>query len=157
MTVICTVVVLMMIIELQGGVDAWGGLFNRFSPEMLSNLGYGGHGAAYKPSYLQVNIYTFHTQVLFSFYFFYFCFCFLLCFHVTILFIKLFCKLCIRNRLFVILIQRPLAANYANNFGEGLEVSNAVEPCSEKRCIANEHCCQGQVCIDVEGGLSFFY
>nr|CAD7265557.1 unnamed protein product [Timema shepardi] len=24
--------------------DAWGGLFNRFSPEMLSNLGYGGHG-----------------------------------------------------------------------------------------------------------------
>ncbi|XP_017766631.1 PREDICTED: prohormone-3 [Eufriesea mexicana] len=26
------------------GVDAWGALFNRFSPEMLSNLGYGSHG-----------------------------------------------------------------------------------------------------------------
>ena len=26
------------------GVEAWGGLFNRFSPEMLSNLGYGSHG-----------------------------------------------------------------------------------------------------------------
>lgn len=25
-------------------VNAWGGLFNRFSPEMLANLGYGGHG-----------------------------------------------------------------------------------------------------------------
>lgn len=25
-------------------VEAWGGLFNRFSPEMLSNLGYGSHG-----------------------------------------------------------------------------------------------------------------
>lgn len=25
-------------------VTAWGGLFNRFSPEMLSNLGYGGRG-----------------------------------------------------------------------------------------------------------------
>nr|AZK31345.1 neuropeptide precursor [Nezara viridula] len=24
----------------------WGGLFNRFSPEMLSNLGYGGHGTS---------------------------------------------------------------------------------------------------------------
>lgn len=24
--------------------DAWGGLFNRFSPEMLANMGYGGHG-----------------------------------------------------------------------------------------------------------------
>lgn len=23
---------------------AWGGLFNRFSPEMLANMGYGGHG-----------------------------------------------------------------------------------------------------------------
>ncbi|KAL1132594.1 hypothetical protein AAG570_010546 [Ranatra chinensis] len=26
----------------------WGGLFNRFSPEMLSNLGYGGHGSGYR-------------------------------------------------------------------------------------------------------------
>ncbi|XP_056640224.1 ITG-like peptide [Diorhabda sublineata] len=25
-------------------VNAWGGLFNRFSPEVLANLGYGGHG-----------------------------------------------------------------------------------------------------------------
>ncbi|XP_018325057.1 ITG-like peptide [Agrilus planipennis] len=24
--------------------DAWGGLFNRFSPEMLTNMGYGAHG-----------------------------------------------------------------------------------------------------------------
>ncbi|KAG7189231.1 hypothetical protein KM043_008791 [Ampulex compressa] len=36
-----TVVVLMGTVHF--GVDAWGGLFNRFSPEMLSNLGYGGH------------------------------------------------------------------------------------------------------------------
>ena len=37
-------------------VNAWGGLFNRFSPEMLANMGYGGHGGAYRPqSYLQVN------------------------------------------------------------------------------------------------------
>lgn len=26
---------------------SWGGRFNRFSPEMLSNLGYGGYGAGY--------------------------------------------------------------------------------------------------------------
>jgi hypothetical protein len=34
-------------------VDAWGGLFNRFSPEMLSNLGYGsshgGGSSSYRP------------------------------------------------------------------------------------------------------------
>lgn len=35
-------------------VNAWGGLFNRFTPEMLSNLGYGGHSGGYKPSYMQV-------------------------------------------------------------------------------------------------------
>lgn len=36
-------------------VDAWGGLFNRFTPEMLSNLGYGGHGGYLnRQSYLQV-------------------------------------------------------------------------------------------------------
>jgi hypothetical protein len=28
-------------------VNAWGGLFNRFNPSMLSNLGYGGHGGNY--------------------------------------------------------------------------------------------------------------
>uniref|UniRef100_U5EU83 Putative prohormone-3 n=1 Tax=Corethrella appendiculata TaxID=1370023 RepID=U5EU83_9DIPT len=29
-------------------VNAWGGLFNRFSPEMLANMGYGSHGGAYR-------------------------------------------------------------------------------------------------------------
>ena len=28
--------------------SAWGGVFNRFSPEMLSNLGYGAHGANHR-------------------------------------------------------------------------------------------------------------
>lgn len=37
------------------GVEAWGGLFNRFSPEMLSNLGYGSHGGYInRPGLLQV-------------------------------------------------------------------------------------------------------
>ena len=32
-------------------VHAWGGLFNRFSPEMLSNMGYGSShgGSSYRP------------------------------------------------------------------------------------------------------------
>lgn len=46
-------------------VTAWGGLFNRFSPEMLANLGYGGsHGGGMHP-YYQVNIlnkYTYGTH-----------------------------------------------------------------------------------------------
>lgn len=26
------------------------------------------------------------------------------------------------------------------------------EPCYGKRCTANEHCCPGSVCVDVDGG-----
>ena len=32
-------------------VDAWGGLFNRFNPSMLSDLGYGGGGSYGKELY----------------------------------------------------------------------------------------------------------
>ena len=43
------------ILLLGGSVNAWGGLFNRFSPEMLANMGYGSHGGSYRPqSFLQV-------------------------------------------------------------------------------------------------------
>lgn len=45
------------ILLLGGSVNAWGGLFNRFSPEMLANMGYGSHGGAYRPqSFLQNEI-----------------------------------------------------------------------------------------------------
>lgn len=36
--------VVALVSTMHFGVEAWGGLFNRFSPEMLSNLGYGSHG-----------------------------------------------------------------------------------------------------------------
>lgn len=39
------VIPLLAVLLLAGRrADAWGGLFNRFSPEMLANMGYGGHG-----------------------------------------------------------------------------------------------------------------
>ncbi|XP_014254830.1 prohormone-3 isoform X2 [Cimex lectularius] len=38
-------VVLLLTVGVQVALG-WGGLFNRFSPEMLSNLGYGGHGSS---------------------------------------------------------------------------------------------------------------
>lgn len=38
------VTVVVLAITVNFGVEGWGGLFNRFSPEMLSNLGYGSHG-----------------------------------------------------------------------------------------------------------------
>jgi hypothetical protein len=37
---------ILLVVSGVSKVQAWGGLFNRFSPEMLSNMGYGGHGGA---------------------------------------------------------------------------------------------------------------
>ncbi|EFN68524.1 Prohormone-3 [Camponotus floridanus] len=76
------------------GVEAWGGLFNRFSPEMLSNLGYGGHG-----SYMN----------------------------------------------------RPglLQEGYDGIYGEGAEPTE--EPCYERKCMYNDHCCPGSICMNFNG------
>lgn len=37
-------------------------------------------------------------------------------------------------------------------FGEEIEPILEDEPCYGKRCTANEHCCPGSVCVDVDGG-----
>lgn len=72
--------------------NAWGGLFNRFSPEMLANMGYGGHG-----NYIQRN------------------------------------------------------AELDDGVLEEYVAEGEEDPCYGRRCTANEHCCAGSVCIDVDG------
>ncbi|KMQ89478.1 hypothetical protein RF55_10893 [Lasius niger] len=76
------------------GVEAWGGLFNRFSPEMLSNLGYGSHGGY---------------------------------------------------------MNRPglLQEGYSGIYGEGAEPTE--EPCAERKCVYNDHCCPGSICMNFNG------
>ncbi|KAJ8966325.1 hypothetical protein NQ314_003592 [Rhamnusium bicolor] len=78
---------------------AWGGLFNRFSPEMLANMGYGGHGGSF--------------------------------------------------------IQRN-GEGEEGIMEEYVSENNEDEPCYGKRCTANEHCCPGSVCVDVDGGSCLF-
>merc|ERR1711911_527132 len=41
------ITVALLALVLIDSAYSWGGRFNRFSPEMLSNLGYGGYGAGY--------------------------------------------------------------------------------------------------------------
>lgn len=68
-------VVLGTIVLFGGTVNAWGGIFNRFSPEMLNNLGYGGNGESYRSQpYSQVNICLYKNFFLFSYFFFVVCF-----------------------------------------------------------------------------------
>ena len=39
------ILIMVIAISLVGRqAEAWGGLFNRFSPEVLTNMGYGAHG-----------------------------------------------------------------------------------------------------------------
>ena len=43
----CSTTILLFCLLSSSKVDAWGGLFNRFNPSMLSNLGYGGSSGGY--------------------------------------------------------------------------------------------------------------
>lgn len=88
-------VILLFSIGVQAAFG-WGGLFNRFSPEMLSNLGYGGHGSSLR-------------------------------------------------------VQPFLQNNGAMETLQELQEAEMEGPCYGKRCTANEHCCPGSVCVDVDG------
>jgi hypothetical protein len=33
----------------------------------------------------------------------------------------------------------------------------AADPCYERKCTTNEHCCDGSVCVDMEGKQSALY
>lgn len=46
-----TLMAIMVLCLVGRQTHAWGGLFNRFSPEMLANMGYGGHGGFIQVSY----------------------------------------------------------------------------------------------------------
>ncbi|CAH0551883.1 unnamed protein product [Brassicogethes aeneus] len=82
---------------------AWGGLFNRFSPEMLQNLGYGGHGGFVGELELEEKLRGDDEGIL-----------------------EEFAK-------------------------EGEE-----DACLYHACTANEHCCPGMICADVDGGSCIF-
>ncbi|XP_015604631.1 prohormone-3 [Cephus cinctus] len=94
-----TMLVLVAFFSIIYEADAWGGLFNRFSPEMLSNLGYGSHGG-----YLSRSPY----------------------------------------------LQRQLSGGYESAYGKAAE-EETEEPCYGRRCVINEHCCPGSVCVNVDG------
>ncbi|XP_067004720.2 prohormone-3 [Anabrus simplex] len=93
----CIFLSLLLLITLTARPSvAWGGLFNRFSPEMLSNLGYGGHGYG-----------NYRTQ--------------------------------------------PLLQRFQSPAEVFQELQEDEEPCYGKKCTANEHCCPGSVCVDMDG------
>lgn len=73
-------VVLGTIVLFGGTVNAWGGLFNRFSPEMLANFV---EDPQHRP-YSQVNICLCNNFIFFYFYFLFLFFLFVVCFNVVI-------------------------------------------------------------------------
>ncbi|XP_074042199.1 space blanket [Leptinotarsa decemlineata] len=88
-----TIVAILAFCYVGREVNAWGGLFNRFSPEMLANMGYGGHGGG---GFSRAEG------------------------------------------------DDGILEEYVSENGDD-------EPCYGKRCTANEHCCPGSVCVDVDG------
>ncbi|XP_065167782.1 prohormone-3 [Atheta coriaria] len=84
------IIALLALCLLSRQTEAWGGLFNRFSPEMLANMGYGAHGGGL-----------------------------------------------------------PRGAD--EGILEEFEVEEDSESCYGRKCSANEYCCPGQICIDLDG------
>ncbi|XP_071445869.1 ITG-like peptide [Hetaerina americana] len=122
---------------------AWGGLFNRFSPEMLSNLGYGGHrfgGGGVSAAYGAgghgggngagaTNGLSFGGGVF-------------------------------RSSPFNSQKVHPLdlfeeevreAEEAENEDEDGASRGKMPDPCYGRKCTSNEHCCPGSVCVDVDG------
>lgn len=98
------IVAVVLIILVSRHADAWGGLFNRFSPETLANMGYGGHGLVGGGG--GGGGYT--AQRIGS--------------------------------------DDSIIDEFETEGNDGAE-----EPCYGKSCTANEHCCPGSVCVDVDG------
>lgn len=53
---------------------------------------------------------------------------------------------------FVFVFAIPFSLLQSENFAEENELALDDEMCYGKRCTANEHCCPGSVCVDVDGG-----
>lgn len=119
---------------------AWGGLFNRFSPEMLSNLGYGGHryGGGVSAAYgagghggggASNGGLTFGGGVFRS--------------------APLTAQRVHPLDLFEEEVREAEEAEAEDEDGAGR--GRIPEPCYGRKCAANEHCCPGSVCVDVDG------
>jgi len=86
------------LLVLVGSCRGFGGLFNRFNPTQLANLGYGG------------NYYSLYTDS--------------------------------KNEVEEPkVIEQPL---------EKLLEEVEEDPCQARKCTANEHCCEGHVCVDTQ-------
>merc|ERR1711928_191915 len=102
------ITVALLALVLIDSAYSWGGRFNRFSPEMLSNLGYGGYGAGYGNNR--------HAQRFLP-------------------------------ASSMDLLESMLQSEEDEDAGD----VSKTDTCSGRRCSANEHCCAGSVCVDVDG------
>jgi len=89
-----------VLVLVVGSCQGFGGLFNRFNPTQLANLGYGG------------NYYSLYTDS--------------------------------KNEVEEPkVIEQPLEKLLK-------EVEEEEDPCHSRKCTANEHCCEGHVCVDTQ-------
>ena len=115
-------------------VDAWGGLFNRFNPSMLSDLGYGG-GSYGKELYSAA-----HSGVgrLISLFFSI----------SSISIFVLYKRHEILLSIYMFYVLKAASNTVDNSLDEESEAGG--NGCAGKMCTANEHCCDKHVCVDAD-------
>ncbi|XP_046398414.1 ITG-like peptide [Ischnura elegans] len=114
--------VLLVVLGAAGTARAWGGLFNRFSPEVLSNLGYGGGGGGgghrVSAAYGAGNGLSFGGGV--------------------------FRAAPPPQQM------HPLDLFDEDDVREA-DADDGTEECYGRKCTSNEHCCPGSICVDMDG------
>lgn len=49
-------------------------------------------------------------------------------------------------------MKQSLQEGYGGMYAEGAE--STEEPCYERKCVYNDHCCPGSICVNLDGGKS---
>ena len=134
--ILCSTIVLVCYLS-SSKVDAWGGLFNRFNPSMLSDLGYGNGGGGYgKELYSAAHS---GVSIIYSAWY------------------KYVKNMNIRD-IFTswdLKCFAPVFQPASNKIEDVLDEESSagtgsLDGCAGKMCTANEHCCDKHVCVDAD-------
>ena len=135
--ILCSTIVLVCYLS-SSKVDAWGGLFNRFNPSMLSDLGYGNGGGGYgKELYSAAHS---GVSIMYSAWYK----------NVKNMNILMLTFTSWDLTCFALVFQ-PASNKIEDVLDEESSAgTGSLDGCAGKMCTANEHCCDKHVCVDAD-------
>ena len=134
--ILCSTIVLVCYLS-SSKVDAWGGLFNRFNPSMLSDLGYGNGGGGYgKELYSAAHS---GVSIIYS------------AWYTNVKNMNMMLTFTSWDLTCFALVFQPASNKIEDVLDEESSAgTGSLDGCAGKMCTANEHCCDKHVCVDAD-------